>query len=140
MPPAAFRINALHFFLTYPRSSEVEHQTLHSKLEALRDGITNVYSCRERHSDGSYHHHAIVSFDKPYNCRNEKAFDIDHGRKSFHPNIQSVRDLGASIRYIGKGNYNLTLTYPIRAALAIRDALRRLGLGLLRNPDPNTYE
>lgn len=120
MPPAAFRINALHFFLTYPRSSEVEHPILHSKLEALRDGITNVYSCRERHSDGSYHHHAIVSFDKPYNCRNEKAFDIDHGRKSFHPNIQSVRDLGASIRYIGKGKYLVTRECPEKLVAAAR--------------------
>nr|UBJ26203.1 replication-associated protein [Red panda feces-associated genomovirus] len=97
-----FRVNAKRFFLTYPQSTELDHQYLHDHLTNLKEG-TQVYSCREAHEGGeSFHHHAIVSFERKYNCRNERYFDIEFRGRTYHPNVKSVIDLQASNVYIEK--------------------------------------
>ena len=59
----------------------------------------------ERHSDGGIHHHALVGFDRVYDCTSNRAFDVG-GR---HANIARVRNLRAAYRYACKdGDYDDT--------------------------------
>jgi len=62
------------------------------------DNVKYVLVCHELHKDGTDHLHALISFDKKRDIRNEKYFDIDN----FHPNIQSVKSMPKSINYIKK--------------------------------------
>lgn len=101
MPVAAFRCNAKNFFLTYSNSTNLDHQYLHDHLTAFRGGA-KVYSCREPHENGEFHHHAIVQLPAKYNCKNARAFDLVYQGVTYHPNIEAVHDLRASNQYIAK--------------------------------------
>lgn len=106
-----FQINARNFFITYPQSTAIPHGLVHQHLVDFKEGNI-VYSSREAHRhEGTYHHHAIVQFLVRYNCRNERAFDIEHEGRIYHPNIQPVRSIKDSNEYIGK--YGETLGDPI---------------------------
>lgn len=112
-----FRCDARNFFLTYPQSTDLPHATLHAHLVST-ERVSYVYSCRERHADGAYHHHALVQCAQKFNCRNERYFDVEHGGRTFHCSIESCRDIGDSNVYIGKdGN---TLGEPVPGAGARR--------------------
>lgn len=105
-----FRCDAKNFFLTYPNSTAIPHGLLHQEL-CDNEKVANVYSCRERHENGEYHHHAIVQCIQKFNCRNERYFDIEHEGHIFHPSIEACRSIPASNEYIAKdGN---TLGDPI---------------------------
>jgi len=97
----SFRCNAKNFFLTYPQSTNLNHEYLHDHLTAFRGGA-KVYSCREAHEDGGFHHHAIVSLPNKYNCKNERAFDLVYQGTTYHPKIEAVHDLRALNIYIAK--------------------------------------
>lgn len=105
-----FQINARNFFVTYPQSTALPHGLVHQHLTDFKEGNV-VYSCREPHEDGEFHHHAFVQFARRYNCRNERAFDIEHEGRIFHPNIQPVKSIQGSNTYIGKNR--VTLGEPI---------------------------
>lgn len=144
MPP--FRLDARNFFLTYPRSSLLPHGLLHQHLNDLERPST-VYSCREAHEDGEFHHHAIVQFADKFNCRNERYFDIEHEGQIYHPNIQSVRSIANSNAYIAKDG--VTLGDPIatigdRRANIYADLLRdandaRQFMELAEERDPKNF-
>jgi len=79
--------------------------------------VKYVIVCHELHKDGTDHLHAMISFDKKRDIRNERYFDID----DFHPNIQGVKSVPKSINYIKKdkdflewGNINKPemITFP----------------------------
>jgi len=81
------------------------------------DNVKYVIVCQEKHKDETDHLHAMVSFDKKKDIRNERFFDIDN----FHPNIQSVKSVPKSINYIkkdknfiewGELNKNVETTFP----------------------------
>lgn len=141
-----FRVDARNFFLTYPQSTNLDHQYLHDHLTAFRGGA-KVYSCREAHEDGGFHHHAIVSLPDKYNCKSERAFDIVYQGVTYHPNIKAVRNLSASNIYIAKDGE--TKGNPIRNAAQQRaspyaDFLRdatdsREFMALVRERDPKNY-
>lgn len=105
-----FQVNARNFFITYPQSTALPHGLVHQHLVDFKDGNI-VYSSREQHEDGQYHHHALVQFLVRYNCRNERAFDIEHEGIVYHPNIQACRSIPDSNTYIGKDG--VTLGDPI---------------------------
>lgn len=105
-----FRCDARNFFLTYPNSTALPHGLLHQHLNDL-DKPTTVYSCREQHENGEFHHHAIVQFANKFNCRNERYFDIEHEGHTYHPKVEGCRSLRDSNTYIGKDG--VTLGDPI---------------------------
>lgn len=90
----SFRVNAKNIFLTYPRFT-LPHLELHTFLATLCD---NVYSALEHHEDGTPHIHAIVSYFKKKDVRNQSFYDYE----GFHCNIQACRSLESSITYIEK--------------------------------------
>lgn len=112
-----FRCDARNFFLTFPQSTDLPHQVLHQRLLA-HSKLPNVYSSREAHQDGHFHHHAILQFPQKFNCRNEREFDIEYNGTIFHPSIEGCRSVSASNDYVGKdGN---TLGEPIATIAAQR--------------------
>ncbi|AXH76478.1 MAG: Rep catalytic domain protein [Geminiviridae sp.] len=115
-----FRIDAKNFFITYPNSTNLPHGLVHQHLSDIRQPV-NVYSCREAHENGEFHHHAIVAFENKFNCRNERYFDIEHEGVIYHPNIQACRDIPASNTYIGKDG--VTLGDPIATIANARSNL-----------------
>jgi len=141
-----FRVDAKNFFLTYPQSTDLDHQYLHDHLTAFRGGA-QVYSCRELHEDGSYHHHAIVSLPNKYNCKSERAFDLIYQGRNYHCNIGPVRNLPASNQYIAKNGE--TKGNPIRNAAQqraspyadfLRDATNsREFMAMVRERDPKNF-
>lgn len=138
----SFRVAAKHFFLTYPQSGELSHSELHEFLDNL-EKVENVFSCREDHTENGEHHHAIVSFESKFNCRNERKFDYG----GHHPNIQAVRRLDSSIQYIEKdGN---TLGGPPRGnkeatknvyARALDCTNRHEYMAFFEREDPRSYQ
>lgn len=144
MPP--FRCDARNFFLTYSNSTALPHGLLHQHLNDL-DRPTTVYSCREAHQNGEFHHHAIVQFASKFNCRNERYFDIEHEGRVYHPSIEAVRRMSDANTYIGKDG--VTLGDPIatigdRRANIYADLLRdandaREFMELAENRDPKNF-
>nr|WHM27973.1 replication-associated protein [Blueberry geminivirus 1] len=144
MPP--FRCDARNFFLTYSNSTALPHGLVHQHLNDL-DRPCVVYSCREAHENGEFHHHAIVQFAQKFNCRNERYFDIVHEGVTYHPNIGAVRNMSDANTYIGKDG--VTLGDPIatigdRRANIYADLLRdatdaRQFMELAEERDPKNF-
>jgi len=57
---ARFRVNARHFFATWPRSDCIGLLDLHSHLQQLDPAPVYVATAREHHTDGGIHYHAVV--------------------------------------------------------------------------------
>lgn len=94
-----FNVNAKVFFLTYPQAHSIQGKE--SLLELLldkRDGVRYACVAKELHEDGSPHYHAVIAYDRRYNCKNERFFDV----AGCHPNIQSARSFDAVRQYIEK--------------------------------------
>ena len=68
------------------------------QLKGLRKGLKQVIVSREAHEDGSPHIHCYLYFDKQFDLKNERFFDLG----SYHPNIQSAKSLRAVQQYIKK--------------------------------------
>lgn len=92
----AFRIQGRHFFLTYPQS-HFSKESLHTHLCTLTE-TTTVLVSRELHEDGQPHLHAVASFPRRRDIRDDRFFDYE-GR---HPNVQRCRSLQAAAEYISK--------------------------------------
>lgn len=95
-----FRINGIHFSLTYPRSDFSLEEGLEA-LKTIRVGSTYVRSviiASEEHQGGGYHRHAYVRFHKRVDIRNSRVFDI----LTRHANVQSTRNVQAWLNYIKK--------------------------------------
>jgi len=102
MPP--FRLNAKNFFLTYPQCPAAK-DTLLAFLSGLRPS-TYVLVSSEQHADGTPHLHALLCLVDKYNCRNERFFDFESEGRTFHPNLQAVRNLNDVRTYVLKdGNF-----------------------------------
>lgn len=93
--PNVFRLNARYYFLTYPQCT-TPRATLWDLLHRL--GARWSIICTEQHADGNAHLHAVVDWGRKKDTRNSRAFDID----AFHPNVQAVKNLNASIAYCKK--------------------------------------
>jgi len=92
-----FRINAKSVFLTYPQC-DLTNQFLMNHLASLKYECDYIITCEEKHADGSPHMHAVLKFKKKVDIRNEAFFDIS----GFHPNIQTTKNINASINYCKK--------------------------------------
>lgn len=96
-----FRFDAKQVFLTWPRCS-FEPEDILANV-ALNIGPTYEIAkwaiCQEVHEDGYYHAHALLEFNKRFNSRNERVFDID----GHHPRIEKRRGtVDQAIEYIEK--------------------------------------
>lgn len=101
---SGFRLDAKNFFLTYSNVeqqnwTEFDKENLLDFLKAI-DGVTYVIVCKENHEDGNTHFHALVRFDKKKNLRNSAFFNYN----GVQANIQSTRNVPASIHYVKKFN------------------------------------
>nr|WPR18683.1 MAG: replication polyprotein [Chemarfal virus 13] len=98
--PAPYRLQGAHISLTYPRCDA----PLDDLLTYLRNKSVgsrspkHVIVCSETHEDGTFHRHAYVNYDGRINITNPRNFDFG----SFHPNIQSCRNVEAWKNYVKK--------------------------------------
>lgn len=100
-----FRLRAKNIFLTWPQCTSllnefesVEHFADYIQ-EKFRDfGFTEGMVAIEHHEDGNKHAHAVLCRQHTEAINNERFFDLGE----FHPNIQKVRDVSRSIKYIQK--------------------------------------
>lgn len=90
-----FRVNARYWFITYPQC-ELPRATLWDFLHRL--GARWSLICTELHADGHHHLHAVVDWSRKKDTRNPRYLDIEN----YHPNMQSVKNLNASINYCKK--------------------------------------
>lgn len=111
MPRAqgAFRIQAKHFFLTYPRwSNDADRQTL---LHDIKDELANKLAAhdppytilkyivaKETHADGGTHVHVYLQLDKRASISSSSFFDIFDQ----HGNYQSCRSPSSVKEYCTK--------------------------------------
>lgn len=96
-----FELNAKNFFLTYPRCPITPDDALEHIRSLPCVGIRPFHHCiaRERHQDGSYHLHVILSFRRSLHLRNADAFDLEHEGETYHPNCQRPRNLSDVLEY-----------------------------------------
>lgn len=92
-----FRINAKSVFLTYPQC-DLTKELMMNYLASLKHECSYIIVCEEKHEDGSPHLHAVLKFKKKVDIRSESFFDIN----GFHPNIQTTKNINASIQYCKK--------------------------------------
>ena len=98
-----FRVRSKHLFVTWPRSDGISRPDIISLLQNL--GAARWVVSTEQHSDGGRHHHALIGWDRVYDCTNARTFDVG----GCHANIARVRNLRAAYRYARKdGDYDDT--------------------------------
>src|SRR6187431_2879050 len=91
-----FRFNARAAFITYPQCSLDKESLANHAISVWR--VSYVLVSKELHADGHAHLHALLKWDKKFDTRNERYFDID----SFHPNVQACKSIVKTSQYIKK--------------------------------------
>nr|QEL50537.1 replication-associated protein [Tomato leaf curl Mali virus] len=104
-PPRKFRINAKHYFLTFPKCSLTKEEALEQLLKL--DTPTNkkyIKICKELHENGEPHLHVLLQFEGKFNCQNQRFFDLVSSTRSahFHPNVQGAKSSSDVKSYIDK--------------------------------------
>ena len=75
-----FRFAAQHGLLTYPQCQGLDPWRIVEMLTVL--GAECIIG-RENHADGGLHYHAFFMFERKFESRNVRIFDVD----GFHPNV-----------------------------------------------------
>lgn len=95
-----FRFQGKRIFLTYSQSL-IDAASLYAFL-LTKGAIEYAIIAKELHQDGNQHTHATVEYRNKLNFRDSRFFDYE----DFHPSIEPVRNLMASINYCKKdGDY-----------------------------------
>jgi len=102
-----FRFSGNSVFLTYSQCGITKDELL-SSLNELIPCIRHYIIARELHTSGEYHLHAVISFTRQFNSRNERCFDVTINGSTFHPNIQRPRSLRQCKAYVTKGDDYIT--------------------------------
>lgn len=92
----AFRIQSKHILLTYPHA-EFNHEQFYEFFRTKLP-IKHCIVARENHADGNPHQHVYLALESKPNIRDVRYFDYE----SNHPNIQSVKNIPATINYVKK--------------------------------------
>nr|QSS76734.1 C1 protein [Tomato curly stunt virus]QSS76740.1 C1 protein [Tomato curly stunt virus]QSS76758.1 C1 protein [Tomato curly stunt virus]QSS76824.1 C1 protein [Tomato curly stunt virus] len=104
-PPKRFQINSKNYFVTYPKCSLTKEESL-SQLLNLETPTNKKYIkiCRELHENGEPHLHVLIQFERKFNCKNHRFFDLVSPNRSahFHPNIQGAKSSSDVKSYIDK--------------------------------------
>lgn len=99
-----YRLQGKHIALTYPRC-DADLNDLLTFLRNKQSGTrvpNQVIVSSETHEDGSLHRHAYIQYDGRINISNSRFYDFG----TFHPNLQSCRNVEAWKRYVRKdGNF-----------------------------------
>lgn len=96
---AAYRLQAKHVFLTYPRCLLGKQYVL-DKIKELTAAFNPIFIRvgHEFHEDGGDHLHVFAQFSTKLSTRNNRYFDID----GYHPNVQAARQPADCMEYCGK--------------------------------------
>lgn len=94
-----FRINSQNLFLTYAKCS-IPKEDLLLALKGLCPNWKYIIVCEENHEDGQPHLHAVCQMKSRKDIINPRFFDL----LTFHPKIESCKDVEASIDYVKKDN------------------------------------
>lgn len=96
----AYRLQARHVFLTYPRCT-MEKEVV---LEQLKAKVPCEAWCisTEAHEDGTPHIHAYLKFKEKFQTRSATFFDVVDGSTVYHGNYQAARKPSDVIEYIQK--------------------------------------
>lgn len=112
-----FRINALGFYLTYPKCSLTPEEALNGLREIClkkKRTIKEYLISTEKHQDGTDHIHAWIKVNKSLHVRSPTLFDL----ASHHGNYQGAKSSSRVKKYCAKdGNYIADPPYipPVKA-------------------------
>lgn len=81
---SAFRFRCKHVLLTYAQCDDLDAERVNDHLGSL--GAECIIG-RENHADGGVHLHAFAMWERQFETRNVRLFDVD-GR---HPNISVIK-------------------------------------------------
>lgn len=99
---ANFRLNARHFFLTYPQCTVTREQALEQLKRSILHAVT-IKVAREQHEDGSPHLHVLVSCNRKYDCSSRERLHLrGEDGTVFQGNYQAARNIAAVNNYIAK--------------------------------------
>lgn len=103
-----FQFDGVRFFLTYPQSGDLQWQDVISHLESIKP-LSWARICKEQHESGEPHLHVVGQFSARVKSSNCRVFDV----AGKHPNIQSVKSVTASLKYVSKdGEFHDIGTVP----------------------------
>ncbi|AUM61687.1 Rep [uncultured virus] len=107
--PRNREINALNWFLTYPKCDATKEEFIENLREFSRTNeVRGAIVAQETHQDGTKHLHAVIQFCDRYRTRVASTFDV-FVRGGSHPdgkhgNYQCARNLQACIDYVHKSD------------------------------------
>lgn len=94
--PNKFHLQAKRFFVTYPKCDL--DKTMVVEWFVSQHAVHQAIVSEEKHEDGDPHLHAYIVFEKAKRLSKADIFDLN----GFHPNIQSVKNMKETVRYITK--------------------------------------
>ena len=99
---SGFRIQARHFFLTYPRCTVTKEQAL-QQLKTAFPVARSIKVAQEHHEDGTPHLHAVVTCSRKYDCRARDRLHLKgEDGTVFQGDYQAVKNINAVNNYIAK--------------------------------------
>lgn len=100
-----FRIRSKRLFITYPQVSDTEQtDQMTSEFIAHLATYGQGFLVWERHKNGGWHIHAYLRSDEPIVINQADALDVTYVGKKYHPNIQSVKSIPNTVKYLLKDN------------------------------------
>lgn len=84
MTTSAFRFRSKHVLLTYAQCGDLDPFSVNDHLGSI--GAECIIG-REDHADGGIHLHAFAMWERQFETRNVRLFDVD----GCHPNVSPVR-------------------------------------------------
>lgn len=91
-----------NFSVTYPQCPLERQSVLDFFQDKYGDKLTKWVVARERHEDGNFHLHIYLGFSKKVDIKNPRLWDITDDNTTYHPNIQTTKDVTAWVTYCQK--------------------------------------
>lgn len=107
------RCKCSKLLLTYPRCSrrleEIWDYFQRTNINGLNKLPSLAFGCVERHSDGGYHVHCFLAWDRPIHYYPATTFNVLIDDEVYHPNIRISKDKNRShdriLHYLSKQGY-----------------------------------
>lgn len=121
-----FRLNATQVFLTYPQAPTLTKERILEMANAKGKLIEWYISQENHHDTEGIHFHAYLKYQEKHNWKSARTFDIKVDDKTYHPNIQPVKNAKAVAKYVCKdGNmicHNIDVDYSTPVNFVRRQA------------------